>query len=487
MDPTAAGAPTGRQEARGWGPFNRLWLGQGVSQFGTAVAVVALPLVAVLTLHATPLQVGLLTSAEYVAYMGLGLVAGALVDRWDRRGVLLVTDLARALLTAGVPLLAWRGDLRMWHLYLLAVVLGVLSLFFETAYQAYLPAVLSRERLVAGNGRLHATASTMKLAGPSAGGALVQTLGAATTLLVDAASYLVSFAAVLSIRSAAAPPRPRRGEPLRTQIADGIRYVRGDRFLPGVLGMLAYSNLIIAAEQALLVVFLVRAVHAAPGQVGVLLATGGAGAVLGALAAPRLVRRLGPGTTLILGAVGSPLFGLLVPLTRPGPGLLLFAVGSAGMTGSTIAFNVVGQSYRQASIPPHLIGRVVATMRTVTWGTLPFGGLLGGLLGQYLGPRGGLSVLAGALLLGPLWLARSGVWRLDFGDVGMADPRGSRPVVPAQPAPGAPPVASVAQPQALPVTVSPDPATPAPEDPTPVPEREGVGTGVAVAEPRPEP
>ena len=407
----------------GWAAFRRLWFGQGVSQFGTAVSVVALPLVAVLTLHASPLEVGLLTSAEFIAYAVIGLLAGALVDRWDRRRVLLLTDLGRGAVTALVPLLAALGVLRMWQLYPLAVVLGVLSLFFETAYQAYLPSILSRDRLMVGNSRLQATNSAMQLVGPGAGGLLVQALGAATAMLVDAASYVVSFVALLSIRArhAASVARPAR-LPLRTQIGDGIRYVRGDPILPGVLGLLAYSNVMLAGQQALTVVFLVRVVHASPRLVGVLLAAGGAGAILGALNASRIARRLGQGRTLGGAALVGPILGLLIPLTRQGPALACFVVGSAGVTAAVIVFNVVGQSYRQATIPTHLLGRVVATMRTVTWGPLPLGGLIGGALGQAIGPRGGLVVLAVAQLCSPLFLIRSPAWRLTYQDVGMPVP-----------------------------------------------------------------
>jgi hypothetical protein len=168
----------------------------------------------------------------------------------------------------------------------------------------------------------------------------------------------------------------------------------------------------------------------------VLMAAGGAGAILGALNATRLTRLLGPGRTLGGAALLGPVLGLLIPLTRQGPALACFVVGSAGVTASVIVFNVVGQSYRQATIPGHLLGRVVATMRTVTWGPLPLGGLIGGLLGQALGPRGGLVVLAVAQLCSPLWLVRSPTWRLTYQDVGMPVPR-QRTTSPAQHAPAA--------------------------------------------------
>jgi MFS family permease len=381
-----------------------------------------MPLVAIVQLDASALEVGIITSAEFFAYAGLGLVAGVYVDRWKRRTVMLAADASRAAIIATVPLLAAAGLLRIWHLYAVALVVGTLSLFFDTASQAYLPTILSRERLVAGNSRLQASASVTQLGGPGLAGVLVQVLGAANTLLTHAGGLLVSFLAVLAIRGRAethVASAPADGDAARETIAsrivEGFRYVRQDPILVGVLATTAHFNLLITAEEALRVVFLVRSVGASPALIGLLLSAGGAGAVLGAVFAARLASWLGVGKTLLLGASIGPVLGLLIPFTRLDTRLVFFALGTAGLGATTTILKVVGTSYRQAIVPPHLLGRVVATMRTLTWGPLPLAGLLGGGIGQLLGPRPGFLVLALLMLPAPLWLLRTPLWKVrDF-------------------------------------------------------------------------
>jgi MFS family permease len=396
-----------------WASFRRLWFGQTVSQVGTAVTVVALPLVAVLQLHASALDVGIIAAATYAAYGVLGLPAGVYVDRWPRRKVMLVTDAGRAIALGLVPLLWSLGLLRMWQLYAVAFVVGVLSLFFDVAYQAYLPAIVSRDKLIAGNARLQATTSATQVTGPGIAGIAVQLFGASMTLILDAASYVVSFVTLLSIRGRPEThERASGGEPLRRQMAEGFAYIRQDTILFSFLGCIGQLNFVIAAEEALFVIFLVRSVHVRPALVGILLAAQGVGAILGAISAQRLARRLGTGRAMVIGATLGPLLGLFTPFTAKGLALACFVIGTGGLGASTTISKVVGGSYRQAIVPPHLLGRVVAIMRTLTWGPAPVGGLVAGVLGQMLGPRGALLVLAIAMVSAPLWLLLTPVWRM---------------------------------------------------------------------------
>ena len=396
-----------------WAAFRRLWFGETVAQLGAFVTLVALPLVAVLQLHASALEVGIITGATYASYAVLGLPAGALVDRWSRRTIMLVTDAGRAVVLTAVPILWAAGVLRVWELYVVALLVSVGTLFFDVAYQAYLPAIVSRDKLIAGNSRLQMTASASQLAGPSVAGILVQLIGAAATLYVNAASYMVSFVSVLSIRGrrethTAAP----RDEPIRRQIAEGFSYVRGDPILYSFLGCIGQFNVLLTAEEAVFVVFLVRTVHVRPALIGVLLAGMGAGAIGGSFLAGRIAAWLGTGRSMVLGAIVGPLLGLLVPLTHKGPGLALFVVGTAGLGLTTTILRVVGMSYRQAMVPAHLLGRVHSILRTVTWGPLPLAGLLGGALAQSLGPRAALLVLSVAMVSVPLWLVVTPIWRM---------------------------------------------------------------------------
>jgi MFS family permease len=409
---------TEQRDRREWANFRKLLFGQSVSQLGIQTTAVVLPLVAVLQLGATPLQVGLITSAEFIAYAVLGLVAGVFVDRWRRRRVMLAADAGRALTIAVVPVLWALGLLRIWHLFLAALLVGIQSLFFDTAQQAYVPLVISREKLVQGNSQLQASTSVTQLAGPGVGGLLVQAFGGALALLANSVTYLVSFVSVLWMRASAEthterPPGggPRR-ETIRGQIADGLRYVRSDRVLFSLLLYTGQLNFLLTAQQALLVIFLARDVMAPPSLIGFLMASTGVGAILGAASSRRLAERFGSARTWVIGAVFGPVLGVLVPFAHLNVTLLLFVVGMAAMGATITIVKVTGQSYRMAAVPPDLLGRVVATTRTLTWGPVPVGSVLGGLLGQALGVRTGLLVIAVLLVTCPLWLLITPVLRV---------------------------------------------------------------------------
>lgn len=409
---------TDERDRREWANFRKLLFGQSVSQLGIQTTAVVLPLVAVLQLGATPLQVGLITSAEFIAYAVLGLVAGVFVDRWRRRRVMLATDAGRALTIAFVPVLWALGLLRVWHLFLAALLVGIQSLFFDTAQQAYVPVVISREKLVQGNSQLQASTSVTQLAGPGLGGLLVQAFGGALGLLANSATYLVSFVSVFWMRAPAethaerAPDAGARRETIRGQIADGLRYVRSDRVLFSLLLYTGQLNFLLTAQQALLVIFLARDVMAVPSLIGILMASSGFGAILGAASSRRLALRFGTARTWVIGAVLGPLLGLLIPFAHLDGTLVFFVVGMAAIGATITIVKVTGQSYRMAVVPPNLLGRVVATTRTLTWGPVPVGSVLGGLLGQVLGVRAGLLVIALLMVTCPLWLLITPVLRM---------------------------------------------------------------------------
>lgn len=382
---------TDRTSAQQWRDFRKLLAGQAVAQLGTAVTVVALPMLAVLQLGATPLHVGMITGAEYVAYTVLGLLAGIYVDRWSRRRAMITCDLARAVVVGMLPVLAIAGALRIWHLVLAALLIGIFSLVFDTAHQAYLPQVVSRDKLVSCNSQLQGVHSVARLAGPGAGGVIVQSLGGAVALGLNAVTYLVSLVFISNIRSVTETHRcdsdKTADRSIRREIVEGLRYIRNDKILVSFLASIVHFNTVITAQTALFVIFLLHTVDAPPAIVGFLMASMGVGAVGGAVVAQRLASWLGIGPAMVIGAVVGPLLGLLIPFTYGGIGLVLFVVGGIAVGATTTILKVVGQSYRQAVVPPHLLGRVVATIRTITWGPLPVAGLLGGVLGELLGPR----------------------------------------------------------------------------------------------------
>jgi MFS family permease len=417
--------------------FRLLWSGETISQFGTQVSYLALPLVAVKVLHASTFAVGLLTTAMFAAFLLIGLPAGAWVDRMRRRPVLVAADVGRALAMGSVPVAALLGHLTMAQLYAVAFVAGILTVFFDVAYQSYLPALVGREELVAGNALLETSRSAAQVAGPGAGGALVQLLTAPYAIVLDAVSFLFSAASITGI-GAIEPPveKPEGGPSLRREIGEGLRFVFGHPILRALAGSVATFNLFSASFDAIVIVFLARDLRLSAGVIGVLFTIGSVGSLLGALLTRRVSDWLGSARSIWLVSVATYPFWLLLPLTDRGPRLALFAFGSLVAFAGTVVFNVNAVAFRQTICPPRLLGRMNASMRFVVWGTLPLGGLLGGWLGSLIGTRGTMWVTGVGIVLSAPWLVLSPLRR-------MRDlPTGPEPD-PAQPVPAIEPAASV--------------------------------------------
>lgn len=388
------------------GDFRRLWIGNAVSQVGTQVSMLAVPLLAVLTLHASTFQVGLLTAAENAAFLLIGLPAGAWVDRLRRRPVLIAGDLLRAALLASLPLAAALGVLTLGQLYAVVFAVGVCTVFFDIAYQSYLPSLVGREHLVEANGRLEANRGVAYAVGPTVAGYLVQALTAPFALLVDAASFAWSAWWNVAIQHREPPPAAAHRS-LRREITAGLRQVFGHPVLRATAGYGSCTVLFMALARAVEVVFLVRTVHLSPAGIGLLYSLSSLGAVAGALVGAPVGRRLGPSRTMLWSALVAHLFMLLIPLTGPGLRLAYYAVGVAVSSLCIVVFNIVSVSYRQTLCPDHLLGRMNATMRFMIWGALPVGGLIGGALGTALGLRATLWVSAFGGLLAVGWLVAS--------------------------------------------------------------------------------
>lgn len=392
--------------------FTLFWAGQTIGNLGTAVSSVVLPLIAVTTLQASALAVGALGAAAWLPWLLVGLPAGAWVDRLPYRPVLVGCDLVRMLLIGSVPVAAALGLLGLAQLYLVAFGTGIATVFFQVAYQAYLPTLVRRDDLAEGNAKLQGSESVATVGGPGIGGLLAQLMRAPYALAADAASYLVSAVSLLAIRTREAPRRRVAREPLRREIAAGARYVRADPLLRVLTLAPAAGNPFFAGVEALAVLFLVRTVGVQPGVVGVLFAAGSLGTVAGAMLARRVARTLGTARTLWASvALTSPAF-LLVPLTEGGVRLACFVVGLFVVTAGILVYNVTIVAWRQAYVPPDLLGRVVATMRFLLFGTIPIGGLLGGALAGWIGIRPAMWVLVVGNLAMPLLLVFSPLRRL---------------------------------------------------------------------------
>ena len=381
-----------------------LWLGAVVSQFGARVGLIATPLLAVTVLAASPMQVGLLSAAQTAGLLVFGLPAGAWVDRMRRRPLMITMDLARAALLMTIPVAAWLGVLGLWQLGIVVLLVGVASVFFDVAYLSYLPSLIGREHLLEGNARLQAGQSVAVVAGPAAGGVLAGLIGAANTLLATGVGFLASALALWRIHGAEVPPERAARPSLRSEIAEGLRLVFGHPILRAIALCTSTANLFMAIALALNVLFLARVVGLPATTIGALLAALGLGGVVGALVSDRVAARIGQVRLVWVALLATQPWSLLLPLAAPGWRVGLFAAGwfVVGL-GSTL-YNVAQVSLRQALCPDRLLGRMNATNRFVVWSTLPVGSVLGGLLGELIGIRGGLWLAGTGLSLAVLWL-----------------------------------------------------------------------------------
>ncbi|GAA1080816.1 MULTISPECIES: MFS transporter [Kitasatospora] len=373
--------------------FMLLWGGQTVSETGSAVTEVALPLLAVVALGASTFQVGLLTAATTLAFAVIALPAGAMVDGTAKRSVMIVCNLLRLVIIGSVPLAAAFGVLTMAQLYAVAVAAGVCSVFFDVSYQSYVPSLVRAEHLMNANGKLGTTQALAQFGGPGLGSGLVWSVGAAGAMTADALSYALSVLSVLGIRTREERPRARPADgTLRRRIAEGLRFVLGHRILRRVVACTATANLFSGMVSALAMVFLVRVLHVGPALTGLVMAAAAVGGIAGGLFAGRLAERLGSARIIWVSMLvfGAP--QVVAAAARPGWGVLLFPLGWGVAGFSAMVYNVAQLSYRQSVTPPELMGRMNAAVRWVVWGTLPVGGVLGGLLGTLIGIRPALGL-----------------------------------------------------------------------------------------------
>lgn len=384
--------------------FRRLWIADLLSQLGSRLSLIAIPLLAVLTLDASTLQVSLLRTSETAAWLVLGLFAGAWVDRVRCLPVLVYADLGRALLFASIPVAAWFGVLSLTQLYVVLIVTGILSVLFDVAHSAYPPRLLEPDQLLPGNAKLAANHSIGAVIGAGAGGILVQWLGAAVTIGLDALSFLWSALWLRSIRTPEPEPAPPERPNFRREIGDGMRYVFGHPLLRPIALNTATTMLFQAAAGAIMIVYLVREVHLQPGTIGVLSMIGLLGAIVASVVTEKISNRYGDARMLLLSATGIGVAFTVQALTAPGWRVSWYVV-SMLLAGFCIIVSYILQvSTRQRVCPPDLQGRVSATMSFVSWGAAPIGSLLGGALGTAFGLRptlwiAGLATLAGNAFL----------------------------------------------------------------------------------------
>ncbi|MFI5708754.1 MFS transporter [Kribbella sp. NPDC051620] len=391
--------------------FRWFWVGETVNRFGSSVSTVALPLIAVSVLQATTFQVGLLSAAAWLPWLLIGLPVGAWVDRWSRRPIMLLSSATSLVLFASIPLAAHTGVLTIELLLAIAVLTGAAAVFFQTAYSAYLPNLLTQSDQAEGNAKLHGSASAAQIAGVGCGGVIVQAAGAVNGMYVDASTFLIALLCISAIRYR----EPRRPDvthtPLATEVLAGLRLVAGDVWLRTLTIFGGVSNLALMGYQSIIVVFLVREVGVSPGVVGALMAIASSGGVVGAFLGRRVATAIGTARATLFFELALPALALLIPLTTRGPGLALYPLGAFCIGVGVVAGNTIKQTFHQSYCPPELRGRLAASTSFLNYGTIPLGALLGGTLGQVLGLRTALWITTAGIPLAGLVLLCSPIRR----------------------------------------------------------------------------
>ena len=387
--------------------FLKLWMGESISLVGSQITFLALPLTAVTVLEATAFEMGVLGAVEFAPFLLLSLVAGVWADRLPRRPILIAANIGRAFLLGTIPILAFNGWLTMSALYIIAFGVGVLTVFFDVAYQSYLPVLVTRDQLVEGNSKLEGSRSVAEIAGPALAGGLVQRFTAPIAIALDAVSFLISafFLGLIRQREEASHPA-EKWKPIWGEIREGLEVVFRNPILRSIAGCTATNNFFSNVRFAVLTIYVVRQLGIQPGVLGIIFAVGSVGALIGAFWGSAIARRWGVGPTLIgaiaVGSVGS----LALPAARE-PFAFAAAMLTLGLFVNSSAnpvYNITQVSLRQSIIPLRLQGRMNASMRFLVWGTIPLGSLTGGVLGEVVGIH--TTLLIGALggLLAVLWV-----------------------------------------------------------------------------------
>lgn len=402
-----------RLEGRLWRhrDFQRLWFGDTVSQFTAQVTQLALPTVAILLLGASAFQMGLLGTLQLLSFPTLGLFVGVWADRYRRRPIMIVANLGRMFALGSIPILTILGLLSLNLLYVVAVITGVCTVFFDVSYQSYLPVLIDKADLVEGNSKLQLSASAGQVAGPALAGFLIDLVGAAKAIAVDAGGFLTSALALLSIRKPETKPQSSASPDFFSEMKEGARVVLGSRVLSGIAGCTATSNLGSSMAFVVLLIFAYRDLKLSPSLVGVIFSIGSLGVLFGAWVAGSTAKKLGLGRSIAISSIAG-IGILIVPLALYEPPVLVLAAGQLIAGALTAIYNINQVSLRQAITPDRLQGRMNATMRTIVWGTIPLGSFLGGVLGESIGVV--LTIALGAVIsmLALFWILLSPVIRL---------------------------------------------------------------------------
>jgi MFS family permease len=395
--------------------FLTMWSGQAFSQFGAQITELAIPVLAVLLLNATEFEVGVLTAANVAAFLLVGLPAGAWIDRMRKRHVMIWADAVRAVALGVVPLLWMLGMLQMWHLVVVALIMGIATVFFDVSYQSIIPSLVRTDQIGEANGKLESTQQLAGLAGPAAGGWLISVLTAPLAIVATVGTYVVSFVALLCTRDHEVRRAPEDHDPIVREIGEGLRWVFGNRFLRRIVATTGFSNFFSTIAVTLLPIYLLRTLELTPAQMGVIFSLGAVGGLVGAVATPHILRRIGEARAIPISAIGFSLAPVLLPVASLVPQIAFpfLVVQGFIMSFTILLYNITQVTFRQRITPRRLLGRMNASIRFCVWGVMPIAALLAGALGTWIGvvPTIWIAVMfemcAGLfVIIGPFWALR---------------------------------------------------------------------------------
>jgi len=375
--------------------FLKLWTGQTISEFGSQVSGLAIPWLAAVSLHATPFEFSILGVLGFLPFMLFALPAGVWVDRLRRRPILIAGDAARAVLLAYIPV-AWAiGILDIWQLMVLQFLIGIFTVFFDVAYQSYLPSLVDRNQLVEGNSKLQTTVSAAQIGGPGLAGVLIGVLTAPYAVALDAASFVISTLFMIPIRAQETLPEREAGAPkpkMLPELKEGVAYVVRHPHLKWIAMCTGSSNFFGQVAFSIGLLYMARTLHVSSFWAGVVFAGFGVGSIAGALVTTRFQKAVGVGNAIWMPAVLFSLGGLAFPLAPKSFPIPVLLVGTLAFGFGGMAYNITQVSLRQAITPERIQGRMNATMRWIVWGTIPLGALAGGAIATAYSLRAALWV-----------------------------------------------------------------------------------------------
>ena len=374
-----------------------LWAGQTAAQVGFQVGTLATSAIAITILHASETQIGILSGLQTLAFLIVGLPAGAWVDGWRKRHVMITANLARIAALVSIPIAYAFFSLTIAHLMVVAALLGLSTVFFDVAYQSYVPMIASKRYIGAANGRLEASYQVGRAGGPGLGGWLLGVLAPPLAYLLTASTYVCSTWAIWRIRTP--EPRPAHSDAsLRSQIVNGLSFVRGQRLLFPLFSCIACAAFAGAGIQVLLPILVLRTLGMSATQLGLLLSSGALGGILGALTRPAWITRLGIGRCIVITNIVGVSALLAQPASVHVPFAAAWVIACSGVISSYFItiYNVTQMSLRQEICPPDMLGRMNAIFRFAVWGVMPLGSFVAGIIASWVGVEATMYIFTAA-------------------------------------------------------------------------------------------